>query len=134
MAIQCKRCGKQYDIALFQFGNSINCDCGDTVFLSHYKIERRGEESELIHKIYQKLQINAEDSTVKELQRLANRVCFFIVSTDYPEVDIEIEKEKVKNRCRDLFPDKVDLFEMIYESRFKRLWEQFRCHKQNQLL
>lgn len=134
MAIQCKRCGKQYDVALFQFGNSINCDCGDIVSLSHYKIERRGEESELIHEIYQNLQIDEEDVRVKELQRLANRVCFLIVSTDYPEVDIEIEKEKVKKRCRDLFPDKVDIYEMIYESRFKRLWEQFRCDKQNQLL
>lgn len=134
MAIQCKKCGKQYDVALFQFGNSINCDCGETVFLSHYKIERRGEELELIRKVYQKLQINEEDLKIGELQRLANRVCFLIVSTDYPEVDIEIEKEKVKKRCRDLFPDKMELYEIIYESRFKRLWEQFRCYKQNQLL
>ena len=134
MAIECKRCGKQYDVASFQFGNYIGCDCGETVFLNHYKIVRRGEESELIHKIYQKLKIDEEDLKVGELQRLVNRVCFLIVSTDYPEVDIEIEKEKVKNRCRDLFPDKMELYEIVYESRFRRLWEQFRCHKQNQLL
>ncbi|GAF73622.1 unnamed protein product, partial [marine sediment metagenome] len=28
--------------------------------------------------------------------------------------------------CRELFPSRMDLFEMIYESRFDRLWEQFR--------
>ncbi|MFH1731937.1 MAG: histidine phosphatase family protein [Planctomycetota bacterium] len=28
MAVVCKRCGRQYDVTLFQFGRSITCDCG----------------------------------------------------------------------------------------------------------
>lgn len=28
MAVVCKRCGRQYDVTLFQFGRSIACDCG----------------------------------------------------------------------------------------------------------
>lgn len=28
MAIVCKKCGRQYDVTLFQFGRSIECDCG----------------------------------------------------------------------------------------------------------
>jgi dsDNA-specific endonuclease/ATPase MutS2 len=28
MAIICPRCKSQYDITLFQFGNTVKCDCG----------------------------------------------------------------------------------------------------------
>lgn len=61
-----------------------------------------------------------------ELQRMADNVCRLIVSTDYPEVDIEIEKAKVRGFCEELYPDRMELYEMIYESRFNRLWYQFR--------
>jgi hypothetical protein len=63
---------------------------------------------------------------MEELQRLADGVCRLIVFTDYPRVDVEIERERVRWRCEDLFPDRLDLYDMIYESRFDRLWEQFR--------
>ncbi|HHT9124689.1 MAG TPA: hypothetical protein ACFYD6_02610 [Candidatus Brocadiia bacterium] len=61
-----------------------------------------------------------------ELQRMAERVCILILCSDYPEIDIEIEKSKVREKCEELYPDRMDLYEMIYESRFNRLWEQFR--------
>ncbi|HCN18723.1 MAG: hypothetical protein A3C38_04045 [Planctomycetes bacterium RIFCSPHIGHO2_02_FULL_50_42] len=61
-----------------------------------------------------------------ELQRMADYVCMLIVASDYPQIDIEIEKAKVRNRCEELYPDRMDLYEMIYESRFDRLWYQFR--------
>jgi hypothetical protein len=63
---------------------------------------------------------------MREIQRMANRVCVLILNTDLPAIDIEIEKNKVRERCLELYPDKEDLYEMIYESRFQRLWEQFR--------
>lgn len=31
MAVICKRCGRQYDVTLFQFGRSIRCECGETL-------------------------------------------------------------------------------------------------------
>ncbi len=65
-------------------------------------------------------------SEMRELQRMADHVCMLIVGTDYPEIDIEIEKAKVRQRCEELYPDRMDLYEMIYESRFNRLWYQFR--------
>ena len=61
-----------------------------------------------------------------ELQRAADRICSLILYTDYPEVDVLIERAKLRERCEELFPDRVELFDMIYESRFDRLWEQFR--------
>ena len=63
---------------------------------------------------------------LREFQRMADRVCVLILSSDLPAVDIEIEKNKVRQRCLELYPDREQLYEMIYESRFQRLWEQFR--------
>jgi len=31
MAIVCPRCGRQYDVTLFEFGISVTCDCGERV-------------------------------------------------------------------------------------------------------
>jgi len=63
---------------------------------------------------------------MRELQRMADHVCSLILISDYPVIDIEIEKSKVRERCEELYPDSMDLYEMIYESRFNRLQEQFR--------
>ena len=73
-----------------------------------------------------KNEIEARRERMRELQRMADRVCSLILIEDYPEIDIEIEKAKVREKCEELFPDRMDLYEMIYESRFNRLWEQFR--------
>lgn len=35
MAISCAKCGRQYDAALFQFGRTINCACGERVGFEH---------------------------------------------------------------------------------------------------
>jgi hypothetical protein len=64
--------------------------------------------------------------TQRELGQMADHVCRLIVSSDYPDVDVAIEKEKVRARCEELFPDRMELYEMIFESRFQRLWEQWR--------
>lgn len=64
---------------------------------------------------------------MRHVQHLADRVCVLILSSDLPAIDIEIEKNKVRERCLELFPDREELYEMVYESRFQRLWDQFRC-------
>ena len=63
---------------------------------------------------------------MQEFQRMADRVCFLILSSDLPAIDIEIQKGKIRERCLELYPDREWLYDMIYESRFDRLWEQFR--------
>jgi hypothetical protein len=69
---------------------------------------------------------DARRERMRELQRMADRVCVLILSSDLPSIDIEIEKNKVRERCLELYPDREDLYDMVYESRFRRLWEQFR--------
>ena len=69
---------------------------------------------------------------MREIQRMADRVCVLILSSDLPAIDIEIEKNKVRERCLELYPDREDLYEMVYESRFQRLWEQFRRNEDDE--
>ena len=63
---------------------------------------------------------------MREVQRMADRVCTLILSSDLPAIDIEIEKNKVREHCLELYPDRESLYDMVYESRFQRLSEQFR--------
>ena len=63
---------------------------------------------------------------LREFQRKADRIAVLIVASDYPHVDILIEIENLRAECERLYPDSMDLFEMVYDSRFDRLWEQFR--------
>ena len=44
--------------------------------------------------------------TMRDLQREADRVCVLILSSDLPAIDIEIEKNKVRERCLELYPDR----------------------------
>lgn len=67
-----------------------------------------------------------EEARIRKLQRMASRVCSMILMPDYPDIDVEIARGEVREECMRLFPDKMNLYDMIYEARFKRLWEQFR--------
>ncbi len=66
------------------------------------------------------------DGEYHDLQRRADYICLLIVSSDLPEVDIEIEKNKLRAEVEENWPEKLRLYEMIYESRFDRLWQQWR--------
>ena len=65
-------------------------------------------------------------SLQRELQRRADRVCALIVATDYPVVDVWIEAAKVRDFAAEHFPERMDLFAMIYEARLLRLLQQCR--------
>ena len=62
----------------------------------------------------------------EELKRGADQIASMILYSDLPWVDIAIQIEKLRDRCREIDPEHVDLFEHLYESRFQRLWEQWR--------
>ena len=116
MAVQCPSCGRGYDVTLFEFSRSITCVCGNTVVFKH---EQMTDEAALAR--------SSEEQSVREIQRIADRISSLIAASDYPMIDIEIEKQKLRERIFELFPDKMGLYELIYESRFRRLEEQFRA-------
>ena len=68
----------------------------------------------------------AEDEAVRALSRQANRICEMIVSGDVPQIDIEIQQTALREAVARTFPDKQALYQLLYESRFRRLWQQFR--------
>lgn len=115
MAIRCLYCGREYDVTLFEFDRSITCVCGKTVKFKH---ELMTDEALLARR--------SEDRKVREIRTMADRISSLIVGSDYPMIDIEIEKQKLRERISELFPDKIDLYDLIYEPRFRRLKDQFR--------
>ena len=115
MAVRCPYCSREYDITLFEFDRSITCVCGKTVGRSHEKLT---DEAVIAR--------TSEDRKAREIRTMADRISSLIVGSDYPAIDIEIEKQKLRDRISELFPDKIDLYDLIYEPRFRRLTEQFR--------
>jgi DNA-directed RNA polymerase subunit RPC12/RpoP len=115
MAVRCSYCGRDYDVTLFEFDRSIRCVCGKTITFKH---EQMTDEAILAR--------SAEDRKIREIRAMADRIASLIVGSDYPMIDIETEKQKLKERIAELFPDKIDLYDLIYEPRFRRLKDQFR--------
>lgn len=70
--------------------------------------------------------IEAETRRLRTFQLEADGICRLIIDADLPLVDIEIQIEKLRAKAREMFPGKEKLFTQIYESRFRRLWNQFR--------
>lgn len=67
-----------------------------------------------------------EDEAVRALQRQADRICEMIVTGDGAPIDIEIQQAALRDAIARQFPDKQGLYQLIFESRFRRLWQQFR--------
>jgi nucleoside-triphosphatase len=69
-----------------------------------------------------------EDESARALQRQADRICEMIVSGEAGQIDIDIQQAALREAVAKAFPDKHALYQLIYESRFRRLWQQFRHH------
>lgn len=80
----------------------------------------------LLSGLCSEIEIEEEDENVQKLSREAEKIVNLILHTEYEKVDIDIEAEKLRGMCKDLFPEKEYLYDMIYGKRFERLWEQFR--------
>jgi hypothetical protein len=60
------------------------------------------------------------------LKSEVDRLCGEIMEggiRDY--ADLEARTEKLRRLCQKLLPHRIDLFELIYQSRILRLWQQF---------
>jgi hypothetical protein len=66
------------------------------------------------------------EQAYRRFQRRVDRLCFLIVATDTPEREIAIERLFLRTEVARLFPERFRFYEMLYESRFKRLLDQFR--------
>ena len=118
MPIRCPKCGIEHDVAKLEEGHQLLCRCGFSLDLSLVETAddflRYCEGSE-------------ERKKAREIQRDAQVICQMILNSECQAIDIEIAKGKLEEKVRKLFPDKMETYRIIYEARFKRLWEQFRA-------
>jgi len=115
MSIRCPQCSREYDVTLFEFSRDMKCPCGNSVSLQHNKL---CDESVILRR--------REEERIRDIRKIADKISFLIIGSDYPLIDIEIEKLKLKEKIYEFFPDRMHLYKLIYEARFKRLEEQFR--------
>lgn len=59
-------------------------------------------------------------------QRQADRVASMIVTSSWSDLDCALAERELRMECLRLFPDRMELFDIIYAARFRRLREQFR--------
>ena len=117
MAIHCPKCGTPYDILQFEGGRDLTCGCGQKLHWALF---------ETVEDFLRFFENEEEREAARVIQKDAELICRMILDETFPDVDIEIAKENLKEKVRKLFPDKMETYRMIYEARFKRLWDQFR--------
>jgi hypothetical protein len=71
-------------------------------------------------------QIERETRHLRAFQAKADRISVLILHTDLPWVDIQIRIQALREDAERLFPSKMSLFDLLYVSRFIRLWRQWR--------
>lgn len=115
--IRCPKCAQSHDVTEFEGAQRIQCRCGFNLKISMIaSIEDflRYSESE------------DERKKAEEIQRDAAMICRMILDDDFSRVDVELAEANLKEKVARLFPDKIKTYEMIYQARFERLWDQFR--------
>jgi len=113
MRIPCDGCGRTYEAPLFERDRVVLCECGRWVEPEVRVAERARRRG------------RTEGRTdVEDLARRADRITSLVLYSDLPQVDVEIEIEKLREYCRARFADRMDLFEMVYAGRWRRLREQ----------
>jgi hypothetical protein len=70
----------------------------------------------------------ATEQAYQRLQRRVDRLAFMIVTTNISEREIGIERLFLRTEVARLFPERYRFYDMLYESRFRRLVEEHR-HK-----
>ena len=74
-----------------------------------------------------------EEGACLELRRRADEIALSIVDGEYAPIDIVIRIRRLKEFVARFLPGRVALFRMIYENRFRRLWDQFRLRRDGPL-
>jgi hypothetical protein len=70
--------------------------------------------------------IRGETQRLRRFQRQADRIARMIINTNTPLPRVQAEIDGLAEEAQRRFPGQSSLVELIYGSRFRRLWEQFR--------
>ena len=65
-------------------------------------------------------------SLSERLSRESDKIVSLILYSDYPWIDIQIQIERLRELVETEMPERMELFEQLYASRFQRIREQWR--------
>ena len=116
MSVRCRHCGREFAEALFTRDRVVMCSCGDWVEPEE-RIRARLRSTEPHER-------PADRAAIEDLARRADHITSLVLHSDMPTVDIAIEIASLREHVRKRFPDREELFRMVYESRWKRFREQ----------
>jgi len=120
MIIRCPKCSKSYGQQLFNHGVDFYCSCGEKL---NFKPKQVFAQLEQICKDHE---LKIKEENIIKIRKSADRIVSLIFNNDSSKIEIDIEKNKFKQLIKQISPEKADLYELIYEPRFDRLWNQFR--------
>jgi len=150
MSLRCPRCGREFDVTLFEFEKEVTCSCGETLSLkSGHTIggkapegrpkgrskKKRGKPehgidwASLEREVFGAVNAREKMRDFEQAQQIrarADRISSLILHSDLPRVDVEIEIRRFREYVLEMFPDKEGLLDSVYVNRFRRLWSQFR--------
>ena len=75
--------------------------------------------------------MSPDEAAYSWFQQHVDRLCFLIVATSCSDREIDIERLHLRTQAMQLFPEKMELYDWVYESRFQRLRQQFRSPSEN---
>jgi len=71
--------------------------------------------------------VRREAEICRRFARKVDMICMLIVASDYPAIDVELARQRLRREAEERFPDKMWLYDMVVEGRFDRLIAQFRA-------
>jgi hypothetical protein len=139
MSLRCPKCGREFDVTLFEYRRRVSCPCGEMLSLADGHTMHAGsgntsgidgEAPEVIEELEREIFRAAEGSfdrrRAESFRREADTISAMILYGDMPRIDIEIAIRSFRARVLASFPEKEELFAALYLSRFRRFWKQFR--------
>lgn len=67
-----------------------------------------------------------EEDPALLLRRQADRVASMILNSSCSDLECALAERELRMECLRLLPGKMNLYDLVYTSRFRRLREQFR--------
>jgi hypothetical protein len=80
----------------------------------------------LEQELFESAGIKLDRMRMDGIMREADNIVSMILDETMPRVDIEMAIRSFRTRVLEEFPGKEILFDGLYLSRFRRIWEQFR--------
>ncbi|RME70375.1 MAG: hypothetical protein D6776_11780 [Planctomycetota bacterium] len=110
----CPRCETAHERCHHAATEVIVCDCGHRFRLRPSRRARRLARTDRAR------------AALRQLGRRADRLCRLILDSRASEIEIAMERHRLRAFAQRLFPERMELYDMVFESRFERLYEQFR--------